>query len=31
VMVASRCCFGSFCDVCIRGQIAAKSRCVCGD
>ncbi|CAD6211094.1 unnamed protein product [Miscanthus lutarioriparius] len=29
-VVASRCCFGSFCDACIRGQIAAKSRCVCG-
>ncbi|KAG2540989.1 E3 ubiquitin ligase PQT3-like [Panicum virgatum] len=29
-VVASRCCFGSFCDVCIRGHIAAKSRCVCG-
>jgi E3 ubiquitin-protein ligase RBBP6 len=29
-VVASRCCFGSFCDVCIRDQIAAKSRCVCG-
>ncbi|OEL13820.1 hypothetical protein BAE44_0025162 [Dichanthelium oligosanthes] len=29
-VVASRCCFGSFCDVCIKGQIAAKSRCVCG-
>ncbi|CAL4930849.1 unnamed protein product [Urochloa decumbens] len=29
-VVASRCCFGSFCDACARGQIAAKSRCVCG-
>ncbi|KAG2552116.1 hypothetical protein PVAP13_9KG433100 [Panicum virgatum] len=29
-VVASRCCFGSFCDVCIRAQIAAKSRCVGG-
>ncbi|PUZ62951.1 LOW QUALITY PROTEIN: hypothetical protein GQ55_3G027800 [Panicum hallii var. hallii] len=29
-VVASRCCFGSFCDVCIRGHIAAKSSCVCG-
>ncbi|OEL14849.1 hypothetical protein BAE44_0024129, partial [Dichanthelium oligosanthes] len=29
-VVASRCCFGSFCDTCIRGQITAKSRCVCG-
>lgn len=29
-VVASRCCFGSFCGACIRGQIAAKSRCVCG-
>ncbi|CAN6289535.1 unnamed protein product [Urochloa humidicola] len=29
-VVASRCCFGSFCDSCARGQIAAKSRCACG-
>ncbi|RLN39504.1 hypothetical protein C2845_PM01G14220 [Panicum miliaceum] len=29
-VVASRCCFGSFCDVCIRGHIDAKSSCVCG-
>ncbi|CAL4922516.1 unnamed protein product [Urochloa decumbens] len=29
-VVASRCCFGSFCDACARGQIAAKSICVCG-
>ncbi|CAL4914264.1 unnamed protein product [Urochloa decumbens] len=29
-VVASRCCFGSFCDACAREQIAAKSRCVCG-
>jgi len=29
-VVASRCCFGSFCGVCIMGQVAAKSRCVCG-
>ncbi|CAN6295195.1 unnamed protein product [Urochloa humidicola] len=29
-VVASRCCFGSFCDACARDQIAAKSRCVCG-
>ncbi|XP_072146641.1 E3 ubiquitin ligase PQT3-like [Setaria viridis] len=29
-VVASRCCFGSFCNACIRGQIAAKSRCACG-
>ncbi|CAN6295194.1 unnamed protein product [Urochloa humidicola] len=29
-VVASRCCFGSFCDACARGQIAATSRCVCG-
>ncbi|TKW13034.1 hypothetical protein SEVIR_5G073300v4 [Setaria viridis] len=29
-VVASRCCFGSFCDACIRGRIAAGSTCVCG-
>ncbi|KAF8728597.1 hypothetical protein HU200_017862 [Digitaria exilis] len=29
-VVASRCCFGSFCDACIRGHIADTSRCVCG-
>ncbi|CAN6307238.1 unnamed protein product [Urochloa humidicola] len=29
-VVASRCCFGSFCDACARGQIVAKSRCFCG-
>jgi len=29
-VVASRCCFGSFCGVCIMGQVAAKSRCACG-
>ncbi|CAN6289534.1 unnamed protein product [Urochloa humidicola] len=29
-VVASRCCFASFCDACARGQIAAKSRCACG-
>ncbi|KAJ1297245.1 hypothetical protein BS78_01G363000 [Paspalum vaginatum] len=29
-VVASRCCFGSFCDGCIRGQVADKSRCACG-
>ncbi|CAL4930850.1 unnamed protein product [Urochloa decumbens] len=29
-VVASRCCFGSFCDACARAQIAAKSMCVCG-
>jgi E3 ubiquitin-protein ligase RBBP6 len=28
--VASRCCFGSFCDACIRGRITVGSTCVCG-
>ncbi|KAF0913666.1 hypothetical protein E2562_023765 [Oryza meyeriana var. granulata] len=29
-VLASKCCFDSFCDRCIRDQMAAKSRCACG-
>ncbi|EAZ26829.1 hypothetical protein OsJ_10745 [Oryza sativa Japonica Group] len=29
-VLASKCCFDSFCDRCIRDHIAAKSRCACG-
>jgi hypothetical protein len=29
-VVTGRCCFDSFCDACIRGHVAAMSKCVCG-
>jgi E3 ubiquitin-protein ligase RBBP6 len=29
-VLASKCCFDSFCDWCIRDHIAAKSKCACG-
>uniref|UniRef100_J3LNK8 CCHC-type domain-containing protein n=2 Tax=Oryza brachyantha TaxID=4533 RepID=J3LNK8_ORYBR len=29
-MLASKCCFDSFCDMCIREHIAGKSKCACG-
>lgn len=29
-VLSSKCCFGSFCDKCIRDYIISKSMCVCG-
>ncbi|KAF9625600.1 hypothetical protein IFM89_024373 [Coptis chinensis] len=29
-MLASKCCFNSFCDKCIRNHIISKAACVCG-
>ncbi|CAL4897567.1 unnamed protein product [Urochloa decumbens] len=29
-MLTSKCCYGSFCDKCIRDYIIAQSKCVCG-
>ncbi|CAN4080565.1 unnamed protein product [Withania somnifera] len=29
-VIASKCCFSSFCDKCIRGHIISNSVCVCG-
>ncbi|KAF9605601.1 hypothetical protein IFM89_017944 [Coptis chinensis] len=29
-MMASKCCFNSFCDKCIRNHIISKAACVCG-